>query len=612
MARRHGTQRPDSEDDLSRMVSRHRSFRMEAHRCYRPATTAQLSVHQSTYHEIIVRGGKRAAKSTCGFAEFARRVTGRPIMANLAAPTWRPTGGDVELHSPFPVSTTEDARLYWVIGWDLKHIGQTVYRLLFEPGLFRIIRDVDTNEWRTFNPACPEDAVRKHESCPAEPLIPSNLIEEESWSWDTSAGGKSGNVFREVKLKNGAKICSYPSSAKAPKQGDPVDGLLIDEDIQFPEYLDEYQDRLTDRDGWMIWTVWPHVANNALVNVLKRAEDELDYDKSERTIEAVQLLMSDNPFITDDAKQRSFRRMGDDDSIARRDRGDLLLDTLAMYDFVPGIHVLDAPGVTRYSTSPKGTKREMLQSIYDKDRCFPEDWTRYLAVDPSHTRTAVLFGVVPPPEVAGVMMGRCVIIENEIILKKATADTLAIEIREAIKTKRYEAFIMDRRMGRQTRVGSDVNVFQIYSEAFRKHKVTSRVTEHSFIPGCDKPTIRYAAVRSFLQGRDGWPDVYFAGDKAIHTQKEFASYRKKQQLVGGESVLMDEPSNPRKYDAMAAMEYMLAYLEQAFTGGTAYVPPYVYTGGGSDAYRLARAMLRSQSLPGRDFVHLGPGQGHAA
>src|SRR6056297_333022 len=60
-------------------------------------------------------------------AEFASAVTGIDIV-----------GADGE-----PISRKYPKRdmLCWVIGWDLAHIGQTIYRVLFEPNYFRVIPD---------------------------------------------------------------------------------------------------------------------------------------------------------------------------------------------------------------------------------------------------------------------------------------------------------------------------------------------------------------------------------------------------------------------------------------------------------------------------------------
>lgn len=593
MARRATVQAPQG-SELTRAFEHVKGLEREVLRVYRPATEKQQSIHTSQARELLVRGGKRASKTLCAFIEFVSRVTGEPVIGIDGKP----------IPIKYRVSEPKNPLIYWMIGWDLKHIGQTIYRVLFEPGLFMCLRDEITGEWRAYNPAVPSDVAREEEARPCEPLIPSRMVVENSWSWDHSAGGQAEHVFRSVRLKNGAVIRTFPSSGKAPAQGQPVAGLLIDEDIQQPEFLEEWQDRLTDKDGWFLWSVWPHLSNFALVELLDRAEKDEVKDKP--NIEAVQLLMSENPFIPKDAKERALERMGDDEKIARRDRGDLQLQSIQMYDFTPSLHGLGGYPARTLDGQPRN-RRDVLDWHLIHQRRLPDDWTRYISIDPSHTRTAVLFGVVPPPEVMGVPMGRCIVVEDELIMKRASAAVLAEEIKRKIGTKTYEAFIMDRRMGQQTRVGSDYDVFMTYAEAFRKAKLYSRLSRNSFIPGCDRPSARYSAVREVLEG-DVWPELYICVDNTPNTMKEFRSYRKKQDTITGITTIKDEPANPRKYDAMAALEYLVKYLVDAYAGHMAYVPPTSYPQVGSGAYMYAQRLLKQQdSFPGQSYVHLGPG-----
>lgn len=564
----------------------------EALRVYRPITAAQMRVHEMNARECLVRGGKRSGKSTSCAAEVSSRILGIPVIG--------PNG------EPYPVkykvSTPEDTRTYWFIGWDIKHIGQTIYRLFFEPGLFRVIKDEETGAWRTYNPALEEDACRYEASFPAEPMIPSRLIDEDSWVWVDRAA----NVFESVRLKNGAKLFAFPSSAKAPKMGDPVDGLFIDEDIEQPHFLDEYQDRLTDRNGWFMWAVWPQVRNFALTALLDRAEAVKD--DPDRDIEAVQLLMSENPMISTDAKNKAFDRMGSADAIARRDRGELLLDAVAMYDYVPVMHRVNKLVNDDETERPPNRMAALRRVLTRNGGKLPWQWTRYLAVDPSHTRTAVLFGVVPPQELDdGFPMGNVMVIEDELILLKSTAQTLAAAVKEKIGDRRYQAFIMDRRIGQQTRVGSDITVFHVYGEAFKKAGVTSRMTKHDFIPGCDRLQYRWGVVRDMLRGTDGQPHLYFLGDYTVNTLKEFSTYRKKQMYESGVYVIKDEPANPRIHDAMAALEYLSTFVWEQMQMGGAYVYPDAQGDGGSSAYRYAQKLLTQHSRPEEKYVHLGPG-----
>jgi len=505
----------------------------------------------------------------------------------------------------WPVPKLDDPRLYWCIGWSVDHIGQTIHRLLFEHDLFRVIRDEKTMEYRPWNEALPEDANRYGDSEACGPVIPERFIE--GWHFHSAAAKHWG----ECRLINGATLRAYPSSAKSPKMGDRVSGLWIDEDIQFAEHLKEWQDRLTDArggGGWFMWSVWPHVQNIALLDLNDKADEQKGWDQP--IVEALQLVMSENKFIPQAAKSDALEMMGSDDERARRDRGELLLDHLSMYDYNKEIHSIRVMGEELKAFNPN--KRQVtLCDIYERQGRFPSDWTRYLFIDPSHTRTAVLWGVVPPPVVNDVEMHNTWIIEKELVAAKCSATQLAHLIASQSAGLDYEAFVMDKRMGQQTRVGSTMNVFETYAIAFGEQRVISRQTSSGFIPGCDVPLIRYVAVREALSGKGGWPSLFVVADKCPATVKEFFTYRKKQVLTAGVTTIADEPANPRKHDCMAALEYGATFMKDAFRSGMAYVSREDRPGGGSSAYKYARKLLEEQkafgtsSGPGDNYVHLG-------
>lgn len=588
-----GTARQDRIEQLLAGTEEARKRAMEPLHVYRPAAQQQ-PIHVSKAKEVIIRGGKRSGKTTASILEFASRITGTQIMG--------PGGQLIPLRYPTPKA--EDPRLYWVIGFDVDHIGQTLYPKLFEPGLLRVILDVATGQWRVFNEADPADAGRFAESKPAPAVIPPRLIDQDSWAWED----KRAKVFKSVRLHNGAMICAYPSTSTHAKQGDAVDGILVDEDIADPDFLDEWQDRLISRNGWFMWSVWPHVANQALIDTLDRAEEH--QGETDPPIEAFQLATDNNPYSSEEGRRLSKLRRRDNDDIARRDFGELGLESLAMYDFAPGAHTVSK---TKGLIKPTSAKEALALALYRNTR-FPRDWTRYLAIDPSHTRTAVLIGVVPPPEYEGVEMGRRLIIENELVAKKYNAEQLAKALEPLMGSFPFQAFIMDMHAGRQTWAGQDKSVCEHYALAFRKAGLVSASSGASFLTGCDDKQFRQRCVRSLLDpAEDGLPRLYFIAEKTSETQREFRTYRKKQQRIQGESKtsranILDEPANPRKHDCMAALEYLCAYVEPLLNRDEAYVAPEIRTTTGSGAFRAAMAMLNAaekQSTAG--YVHLGPG-----
>ncbi len=204
---------------------------------YRP-TEFQLPVHESPASEVLTIGGKRSGKTIAVVMEFASRILGIPIT--------RQDGTQIPLR--FRKPSKKNPGLYWVIGFDVNHIGQTLYHRLFSPGLgdganFRIIQDLETKKWRAYNPNF--DRERYNDSELSPPIFGQHMIVPKSWHMESAAG----NVFRSVRLTNGVTICAYPSTGDAPKKGDAVDGIWIDEDIEKSSFLKEWQDRLATTCG---------------------------------------------------------------------------------------------------------------------------------------------------------------------------------------------------------------------------------------------------------------------------------------------------------------------------------------------------------------------------
>jgi len=539
-----------------------------------------------------------SGKSVSVACEFARRVTGIPICDESGKP----------FPMIWPQANPEYPRIYWVIGWDTNHLGQTIHRLLFQPGMggqFRCIQDEVTGKWRAWNRANPIDAKRVKESALTEPLIPDRLIVPDSWEWED----KRGNQFRHVELKNGAKIYAYPSTARNPKQGDAVSGIWIDEDIVYPDHLKEWQDRLTDERGFLLWSVWPHMKNEALLTLIERAEMAALHENPR--IERVSLTMTDNPYITQEGKDQALERMGSDEEIARRNRGDLMMDSLSMYPFDSSVHSIKPRNPDLVYEPIRSDAYNKLREIMEMLGGFPDDWTRYLSMDPSHTRTGIHSWVVPPHNVDGVVVGDMMICEWEIVAKRLTAAMIAKEVKDRMLGKRYEAFIMDMRAGRQTHAGRDSNTLMFFAEAFRTAGLMSRQSGYSFLPGCDVPSTRYRAVRDLMeiQPRIGVPSLMIVEGKCPETKKEFTKYRKKREARGTDAdSVLDEPANPRLYDCMAAMEYAASHLQRLFMQGKAYVSPDVYKGQGSSAYRHVQDIMRKHENQNENgVVCLGAG-----
>src|SRR6187455_363086 len=118
------------------------------------------------HHNYVLAGivHHNSGKSMSSFAETASAATTQPIIGWDGYP----------LPQKYP---TNRPLLIWVVGYDERHIGGTIYRMLFKPGAFRIIQDRTTGEWRAWKPWELADKLREEETRPAPPLIPPRLID---------------------------------------------------------------------------------------------------------------------------------------------------------------------------------------------------------------------------------------------------------------------------------------------------------------------------------------------------------------------------------------------------------------------------------------------------
>jgi hypothetical protein len=555
-------------------------------RVYRPMPQ-QLPLHEASAGKLVARGGRRAGKTVAVACEFASRILGVPIT--------RADGTVIPLK--YPVSTKADPRLYWIIAFDVNHIGQTIYERLFEPGMgpgcgFRIIEQ--DGQWRSFNPNT--DQPRYGESRLAPPLIPDYLIDQNSWHMESAAG----KIFKAVSLTNGARICAYPSTGDHAKQGDAVDGIWIDEDVANENFVEEYYARLSSRRGWFMWSAYPQLHNEALLTALGKAEEFKD--DPDPPIQAFNMAARDNEYSDKAGIRESLMMAKDEDEYRHWDEGDIehLMGNVRMYDFSPAIHVVQ-PLELKEATDPLTLFEKLLQDLGQ----FPADWTRYLAIDPSHTRTACLFGVVPPPDYDNLRLGDRLIVERELIVKRHTPAMFADALKPLVQNLRFEAFVMDQQIGKQTTVGNDRTVFQSYEREFVRIGLYSRMSKHGFMRGCNDKALRRRTVRMMLEPTlDGLPRLLFCGPRTFLTQKEFYSYRKKQLQTSSGPILLDDPINERQCDAMASLEYLCQFVAERMEQHEAWRAPEEFTPRPSGAWLAAQEINKREAS---NYVHLGPG-----
>lgn len=390
--------------------------------------------------ERIALGGNRGGKTTVTCVEIARAVTGQ------------------DPHDKYP----REAGRFVLVGKDLTHCSKVFYRKLFRAGAFRIIRDDESGEWRTFKPDDPRDVDRYDESEPAPPLIPSRFIKSMSWE------NKKEEIPKTITLKNNWELCFF-SSLGAPPQGWDIDGAAFDEEIEHPLWYQEMSARLLDRrrknrltgkvkSGKFIWSATPQAGTMQLYALNRRAEtehreatDDAGEGKEGRapSIECFRFGLLKNEFISEDAKQDFIHKLRDDpDEYRVRVLGDFALIGSRVYgEFSPyGAHGCESFPV-------------------------PPDWTWYASVDPGRQVCAILFAAVPPP--SSEHAGQCFLVD-ELYIKKANAELVAAAIAARLGGRHIEKWYIDARGGRITEIGTGITPEEQYRRSFVRAGIFSK------------------------------------------------------------------------------------------------------------------------------------------
>ncbi len=514
--------------------------RLEALRLYRPMPR-QDEFHRDMASERIVIGGNRSGKSLCTFVEDARAATGQ---------------------DPYGKYPKENGNLA-IIGRNWPHIGLVVYPMLFCPGAFKIIRDLETGEWRAFNPETDGDRLREAKLAP--PLIPQRFIKDISWVQ------KNAGYLNTVDLVNGWRIFCFSSEGEPP-QGFQADLVHIDEDINNERFVGEMQARLADRKGRFVWSAMPHSKNDALRGLVDRAEKSAE--EQSPIIKVYRLRFLDNKHIDNEEKEKNIERwraLGVDE-VRMRAEGEFNTEATLMYpSFNPSIHEV---------------KRSNLAAI-------PDDWTRYVAIDPGHAVMACLFAAVPPDD-------KFTLIYDELYLRQCNALIFGEAFAEKARNQAFHSFIIDMHGGMLRDLGSGRLPHELYSEELRKRDIRSRLTGYGFIPGSDDIPARTAMVRQMLHVRgDGSVRLKFWEGSCPNLYRELRRYRKKTTILNGQQFVTDTPQTRGEVHACQVLEYLCAHEPKYHPPPRRELPP-----NWAWSYFLAKQKRAQAGQPG--VVVLGP------
>ena len=518
------------------LSSEMQSRRRDALRIYRPRSPKIQEFHCSEASEKILRGGAGSGKSCAGFAELASPATGIPLF-----------GADGKL---MPYKYPKPPLLIWTIGFGWDHVGETIHRYFFtEMSGMRMIKDEKSGELRIFKPWEEGDLKRKDESEPVPQLIPNRLIDQNQWSWEN----KGAKQFKRCVLKNGTVIRAFSSTSVAAKRGDEPNIICIDEDIENPDHVEEWQSRLR-KGGILLWLAQPYSHNHALMMLSKRAEQEKELEKPD--IEEFQIRFSDNQFIEQREKEKMLKRWASHgaDVLAARDRGDYVVGHILMYPaYSKELHGIELHDRGQNETNPKIKK--IADKLRENGGQPPQEWRRDLILDPGHATTAVLFGATPPDIEFD---GRFHIVYDELYLHRHSANEAAAKIASKVKGQIFQSFVIDQRAARQTGWGRGAGetTHHIYSEAFAQYGLRSVETGSAFTLGADNVEAGCAKVRESMVVRgDGTTQLLNILDTTPNFYKEITEYKKSGGLRQKE--VAEKPAPNQRDHLMDCLRYYI-------------------------------------------------------
>lgn len=460
---------PAQAEIAGRLLAELARRQMEALSLYETLPVAR-EFHTCRARQRIIRGSNRSGKTLAACVEVARAVTGQ---------------------DPYKKYPLRDGRCI-VLGKDEREIGEVLARKYFRAGAFKMIRDPKSGLWRAYRPWQAWDRENVQLTKPAPPLIPPRLIKSIGWK------NKKENIPSKVVLKTGWEMLFLSSKAK-PMKGADIDLAHCDEEVVEGSWYEELQARLFDRKGRFIWSVTPEAATEELYALHERAE------RGDPAIKEFVVRLRENPHFTEEEIDEFARSLSPLMRKAKLD-GEYLF---GLYRVFP----------------------ELDQSVHGcVPFAIPEDWTRYLAIDPGRQVCAVVFLAVPPPRHR---LGSQVFVYDELYIEASSASKFAYHVAQKVGFNPFEAFLIDRRNAHCDDIGSGQNVGQQYAEALARLKITCARTGSNFLYGSDDRTGRIESVRRWLEIRpDGKATIQIFWERCPKTVDELKRYHYKRDKFG--------------------------------------------------------------------------------
>lgn len=403
--------------------------RGEAVKLYMPMEL-QDRFHRSQARIRLMGGGNRGGKTLSGMMEIGYIVR------------------NCHPHYDYP----SKGKIY-VVGRDEDHIADVLYPKLFQPGggdgRFRRIRDAITGEWRAYLPW--QDEARFAESEPMPPVIPPYLFARKP-SWKNAGRG----VVEQVRLKTGW-VLNFYAGGSSPPQGSAPNYIHLDEEIRNEAWFAEVMARLTDFRGRMTWSATAEIGGDSLWQIHMMCQKDLEKAPEDRLFEEFTVTIADNSHI---------------DARSKKEFADLLSYDPQKY----ASKVLGHYAVEAYRVYPHFDPRTHVVQPFT----VPDDWCRYMLVDPGHVACSVLFAAVPPA--SDKQHGGHVYIYDELYLTNTNAVDFAVMVKEKVGPQVFEDFIIDWNGSRRTESGG-MTIREQFAAALKSVRVECLRRGSDFLEG---------------------------------------------------------------------------------------------------------------------------------
>lgn len=503
--------------------------RLVAEKLRRECETLQLyeplpfqdEFHRCTAQQALIQKGNRVGGTIALMVEVARCFTGQ------------------DPYNKYPKTGCQIVCL----GYGEKHIGRVFYSKLFRPGAFRIIKDLVTGKWRVYRPqpaAEGGDLERADEALKAPPLIPERFIQGKI-AWEK----RSDRVFSVVRSTTDSELHAMNSAGDPGQaQGFSVNLYAIDEDLATMGWYEEAVGRVADCDGKIRWSALPHARNDDLMQMVDFAEKEVE--KPNPTAVIIRASIFDNKYLPRESVEKSVTawKAKGDDIYRKRALGEININSTLMYPtFSRRVH--DVMNVSESSSKAQKILAERMGEP-------PDDWTRYVSIDPGFTVLAIEFFAVPPEE-----LGKQIFLYDECYIRDPAVPTKAFgdAIQMKCQDKVVEAFIFDMHGGRLRSIASGEIPFHKYGDELALRGIRSASGGSTFRHGCDDVARREEDMRTVLAiQRDSQPRLMVCVGKCPSFCAEMEKFKKKTVKQWGKDIAIDKGDRRVNTHAIEAVE----------------------------------------------------------